>query len=258
MPELPEVETARRQLHEELVGQRVVKSDALDLKMLVGGNANEFSSRLEGRRIVGTDRHGKHLFLLLDHGALRIHLGMSGSLHLFRCGGKTSHQRMVLDLDHGRVIFDDPRRFGRFQVVKNVMTFVSEKGLGPDALSIGEEEFYRRICRRRKAIKAVLLDQKVVAGIGNLYADEVLFQERLAPTAVASQIPHDRLIGTWSRMRTVLDTAIKAGTDFDRFPADYLLRQRDGGEPCPRCGRELRSAKVGGRTTIYCTFCLLK
>ncbi|HUT26779.1 MAG TPA: DNA-formamidopyrimidine glycosylase family protein [Methanomassiliicoccales archaeon] len=258
MPELPEVETARRQLHEELVGQRIVRADALDLKMLVGGNAKEFSSRLEGRLIVGTDRHGKHLFLLLDHGALRIHLGMSGSLHPFRCGGETSHQRMVLDLDRGRVIFDDPRRFGRFQVVENVMTFVSQKGLGPDALSIGEGEFHRRICRRRRAIKAVLLDQKVVAGIGNLYADEVLFQERLAPMALASQIPQDRLMGAWSRMREVLGTAIEAGTEFERFPADYLLRQRNRGGPCPRCGQELRSAKVGGRTTIYCPFCLLK
>jgi len=256
MPELPEVETARRQLHEELVGQLIVKADALDLKMLVGGNTDEFSSRLEGRRIVGTDRHGKHLFLLLDHGTLRIHLGMNGSLHLFRCGEETRHQRLVLNLDHVRVIFDDPRRFGRFQVVENVMTFVSQKGLGPDALSIGEEEFLHRVGGRRKAIKAVLLDQKVVAGIGNLYADEVLFQERLAPVALASRIPKDRLIGTWSRMREVLGTAINAGTDFERFPDDYLLRQRDRGGPCPRCGHELRSAKVGGRTTIYCPFCL--
>ncbi len=235
---------------------RIIRTEVLDLKMLEGDDATDLDRHVRGTTVLGTYRHGKHLFLDLGEGMLHIHLGMSGSIHFLQDEGHSSHERLRLPMDRGVLLLDDPRRFGRFGWVQSITDLVTEKGLGPDALSIGEEEFIHRVGGRRKAIKAVLLDQKVVAGIGNLYADEVLFQERLAPVALASQIPKGRLIGTWSRMREVLGTAINAGTDFERFPDDYLLRQRDRGGPCPRCGHELRSAKVGGRTTIYCPFCL--
>jgi len=255
MPELPEVETARRSAHRRLVGRRIVRVEAMDGKMLEGTVSDEFASFLEGKRITGTDRHGKHLFLLLDEGALRIHLGMSGSLHFFSEMESTPHQRLVLELDRGRFVLDDPRRFGRFQLVPDVPTFVAEKGLGPDALSIGRDEFCARVGRSGRAIKAVLLDQTVVAGIGNLYADEVLFQEKLSPFVPAKTISVARLEMMRDRAVQVLQESIRLQTDFGLMPVGYLLRQREVGRACPRGDGVLRSSVVGGRTSIYCPVC---
>lgn len=255
MPELPEVETARRSAHRRLIGRRIVRVEAMDGKMLEGSTPEEFASFLEGRRITGTDRHGKHLFLLLNEGALRIHLGMSGSLNFFSGRESTLHQRLVFEMDRGRFVLDDPRRFGRFQLVPDVPTFVAERGLGPDALSIGRDDFRTRVGRGGRAIKSVLLDQTVVAGIGNLYADEVLFQERLSPLVPAKMIPANRLEMMRDRVVQVLQESIRLETDFELMPAGYLLRRREVGCACPRGDGVLESSLVGGRTSIYCPVC---
>lgn len=254
VPELPEVEAARRYLHERAIGRHIEEIVVLDLKMLEG-DRDELASKVLHRKVVGTGRHGKHLFLMLDRGALRIHLGMSGSVHLVDDDERTPHQRLRLQLDRGSIVLDDPRRFGRFQYVDGIPPFVKERGLGPDALSISEEQFISRAGGRKKAIKSVLLDQSILAGVGNLYADEVLFQERVVPSKSTASLGDDDLSGICRRIVEVLRTSIAVESDFSSLPTGYLLKDRRRDGRCPRCEQELRIMVVGGRTTVFCPSC---
>jgi formamidopyrimidine-DNA glycosylase len=254
VPELPEVESARRYLHERALNRRIEGIIVLDPKMLEG-DRDEFASKVLCRKVVGTGRHGKHLFLMLDRGALRIHLGMSGSVHLVEDDEITPHQRLRLRLDRCSIVLDDPRRFGRFQYVDGIPPFVRERGLGPDALSIDEDQFISRAAGRKKAIKSVLLDQSILAGVGNLYADEVLFQERVVPSNPTASLGDDDLSSICRRVGEVLRASIAVESDFSSLPTGYLLRERRRDGRCPRCGQELRTIMVGGRTTIFCPSC---
>ncbi|MDD1771391.1 MAG: hypothetical protein LUQ09_00560 [Methanomassiliicoccales archaeon] len=254
VPELPEVEAARRYLHERTLGRRIEGVIVLDPKMLEG-DRDEFVSKILRRKVIGTGRHGKHLFLLLDRGALRIHLGMSGSVHLIGDDESTSHQRLRLRLDRGSIVLNDPRRFGRFQYVDGILPFVKERGLGPDALSISEDDLVSGAGGRKKAIKSVLLDQSILAGVGNLYADEVLFQERISPWTSTASLDDDDLSGICRRIGEVLNASIAAEGDLSSLPKGYLLKDRRRDGRCPRCGQELRTMVVGGRTTIFCPSC---
>jgi formamidopyrimidine-DNA glycosylase len=256
MPELPEVETARRYVDSHAVRSRVVRAEVLDPRMLDPGNPTDLNGLLMDRHILGTDRHRKNLFLCFENGALHIHLGMNGSVHFDEdTDSHSAHERLRLHLDRGVLLLDDSRRFGRFGWFPSTAYFVAEKGLGPDALTISRKEFVDRVKIRKGAIKAVLLDQRVLAGLGNLYVDEVLFQGRIGPRTPASSVSSDDLESLWTIVGEVLNASIKSGTDFDRLPSGYLLRQRERDGTCPRCGHQLSTAVVGGRTTIFCQLC---
>ncbi|MCG7843965.1 MAG: hypothetical protein MIO90_00870 [Methanomassiliicoccales archaeon] len=255
MPELPEVEMAKRFVEGRALGRTLVRLEVLDRRMLGGGTEDDMHD-LEGQRLQTVERHGKNLFLNFGKGVLHVHLGMSGSV-LF-CKDRyhhSSHERLRLNLDRGVLLLDDPRRFGRFGWAPSMADFVAMKGLGPDALTITEREFVERLTRKKSAIKAVLLDQHVLAGLGNLYVDEVLFQMGICPRTPASVVPQEVLEGLWRAVGDVLDASLKAETDFQNLPRGYLLRQREKGGMCPRCGHALSSTMVGGRTTIFCPNC---
>lgn len=256
VPELPEVETARRQLRREITGARVVKALALDPKMCENIGPGELERGLTGKIVEGIERHGKNLFLDLGGSMLHIHLGMSGSLHVLSgWDRRMTHERLRLELDSGTMVFDDPRRFGRYGLTGSVEDFVAKKGLGPDALSVDGRVLLERLNARRGTIKPLLLDQRVVAGIGNLYADELLFQLRVHPRTPVAALSPSRIEAMGERGREVLRASIEAGTDFSLLPDGYLLRDRSGGAPCPRCSAPLTTLKVGGRTSVICPAC---
>ncbi len=255
MPELPEVETARRFVEHRAQGHTSLRAEVADLKMLEGGR-DDLTGLCCGNDLIGAARHGKNLFLDLGRGFVRIHLGMSGSLHFLDAGeGRTRHERFRMVMDHGSLVFDDPRRFGRFGYVRSVNEFVTARGLGPDVLGLTDMEIAQRLGARRGSIKPILLDQRVLAGVGNLYADEALFQSELHPRTFVRDIPPEarRLLGR--KVREVMIASIEQGTDFEGLPAGFLLRRRAAGEACPRCGDALRTDTVGGRTTIFCGSC---
>lgn len=255
MPELPEVEMARRFVEKHLTGKRVNSLEILDKKMLASGSEREMKEAFLGRTIGEAHRHGKHLLVRIGEDHLYIHLGMSGSLHLMKDGERAPHERFRLGLDGCALVLDDPRRFGRFGLYHRTEDLLAERGLGPDALTISEKAFVSRMTGRRGSIKPLLLDQGVIAGVGNLYADEALFQERLHPTAKADAIPAKDMARLGRRIRSVLEASISVGTDFDRLPEGYLLRDRREGASCPRCGTGLEVLRVGGRTAVLCPRC---
>lgn len=247
---------ARRFVQRNLLNSKVVQVEVLDPRMLQEIAPEILESKLQYKEVLGTGRHGKNLLLCFEDGALHIHLGMSGNISFSDdVDLHSAHERLRLSMDHGVVILDDPRRFGRFGWVRDMEQLISKKRLGPDALSVSEEEFVRKLEGRKGALKPTLLDQSVIAGLGNLYVDEVLFQELLHPATNTNKLCRNDMADLGKRIRKVLEASISVRTDFADLPCGYLLRDRREGAPCPRCGKGLESMRIGGRTTIVCPSC---
>lgn len=255
MPELPEVEMARRFVEERLIGRRVASLDVKDGKMLANASERSMKNVFIGNTVDDAYRHGKNLLVKIGDHHLHIHLGMSGSLHLVNDRENTSHERFRLGLDEGALVLDDPRRFGRFGIYHRIEDLIMEKELGPDALTVPEKVFVSRLEDRRGSIKPLLLDQSIIAGVGNLYADEALFQERLHPATRADSLSITEMARLGKRIRKVLDASISVRTELSRLPEGFLLRDRREGAPCPRCATALMAIRIGGRTTILCPAC---
>ena len=269
MPELPEVETTRRGLEPYLAGTRI---DALEVRepRLRWPVAPDMAERVAGRRVVAVGRRGKYLVLELDGGALLVHLGMSGSLRLVESGEAPGpHAHWDLRLASGRWLrYTDPRRFGSLhwwsgEPAEHPLL----RGLGPEPLGEGfhGEYLYRAARGRRAPVKSLLMDARVVAGIGNIYANEALFLAGIAPGRPAGRISLVRYRRLAGAVRQVLAEAVAAGgttlrdfTSGDGRPGYFRQRLRvygRRGAACPACGELVRERRQGQRSTFYCARC---
>jgi formamidopyrimidine-DNA glycosylase len=294
MPELPEVETVRRGLEPAMEGQRFVKVDVHrgDLRWPL---PKDFAARLQGRTVTGLGRRAKYLLADLSSGeVLVMHLGMSGSFHVFPEKGVQSdrelgryyherakhvvHDHVVFHMSSGAsVTFNDPRRFGSMKLVARDRLDAEPllKGLGPEPL--GNEfdaAMLARACHgKRTSLKAALLDQRVVAGLGNIYVCEALFRARLSPRRMASSIaarngaPNERAERLVDAIKAVLQAAIKDGgsslrdhrlTDgaLGMFQHNFRVYDREG-QPCRTkgCSGTVKRIVQNGRSTFYCPTC---
>ena len=266
MPELPEVETIKAQLEPRLVGRTLELVSILDPRLTRPLDPREVAAELEGTRVVGVERRGKYLVLRLNTGsALLVHLRMTGSFGF----EPTSHERAVLELEGGeRLVYRDVRRFGTWLVVDAVELepYLTGKN-GPEPLSSRFTSAWlaQQLSRRRAALKAVLLDQRVVAGLGNIYADEALWRARLSPLRPANTLEPDE----GPRLVRAIRTALRKGIERQgaslrdyakpdgatgEMQEEFKVYGREG-EPCPRCGTPIAKARVGGRGTWYCPHC---
>jgi len=245
MPELPEVERARQTL-ESALNRRIVAVDDRDSYVCRPHAPGELASALTGHTLATVHRRGKFMWLETDDGpALGLHLGMAGRI-LVDPEDTSRWDRFTLEFaDGGRLVLRDKRRLGR-AVLNPDFSHV-----GPDAAEVGRDEFRRRIGAGRTPIKARLLDQHAISGIGNLLADQILWQARISPlrsTADLSTADLDRLR---REVRAAVRSAIrKGGAHTGTF---IEARQRDG--VCPRDGHRLERGRVGGRTTYWCPVC---
>ena len=258
MPELPEIETFKRYLDGTSLHQRIIGLEVRDAYVLKHVSGRELTRRLKGRRFENSRRHGKHLFVRTsDKLWLRLHFGMTGSLEYLKHDEVAPKAARVIFrfADNCRLAFDDQRKFGEIELIEDVDEFLQTRGLGPDALGIGLSQFKAIVGKHRGAVKAILLNQQLIAGIGNLYADEILFHARMHPATLASRLSDKDLTRLFRATRCVLDKAIALKTDFNRLPKSWLLTHRGKHGRCPRCGRALKSAIIGGRTAWFCTHC---
>jgi formamidopyrimidine-DNA glycosylase len=281
MPELPEVETTARGLRARLVGVRVAGVGGVDWpRMLPNTTADELDRALAGRAVRAVDRRGKYLLLHLDEAlTLAIHRKMSGNLLLVpRAEPPALHTHLVLRLEDPVPGSDqapldlrlvDARKFGRVYLLRSpaeLEAFLAER-LGPEPLGdqLTVPRLERALARRQVPIKAALLDQSVVAGVGNLYADEALWEARIHPLQPANTLGRPRLARLIAAVRRVLERAIeRRGTSFsDYVDADgaegenqgYLNVYGRAGQPCPRCGRPVARLRLGQRSSHYCPHC---
>jgi formamidopyrimidine-DNA glycosylase len=268
MPELPEVETVLRGLAPELIGRRVMAVTVADPR-LRGGVAAGFADRLAGRRIDAFGRRGKYLLATLDDGRLwLVHLGMTGRLTLGpRERPPLRHDHVVVALDDGRtLVYNDARRFGRMAVIE-AAALAAETGEGIDPLgrAFTAEALFRLTRHRRTPIKALLMDQRRVAGLGNIYANEILFAAGIRPSRRAARLRRAECARLVAAARTVLADAIRRGgssiSDYRDglgrpgwFQLDHRVYDR-AGEPCRRCGTPIRVRPICGRSSFYCPRC---
>jgi formamidopyrimidine-DNA glycosylase len=238
--------------------QRIARVEVLSVDLLEGVSRGEFVRRLKGRRFESTRRHGKHLFVHANgSGWLRLHFGMTGFLRYYKGEEKKpSHARVlfIFAKDH-RLAFSDQRKFGEVGLIKDVDEFLKKRALGPDALDADLAEFKDILRKHRSAVKSVLLNQQLIAGIGNIYADEILFRARMHPATEAARLGENDLKRLFHAMQHILEKAIEYRADSDRMPKTWLFPHRGKGGKCPRCGRELRSSKIAGRTAWFCARC---
>jgi len=266
VPELPEVETIRAQLAPRLEGRTLTRVEILDPRLTRPYDLFEVAEELEGDTVVAVERRGKYLLLRLESGlGLLVHLRMTGSFG-FR---PMSHERAVLELDDGsRLVYRDVRRFGTWLVLENaeLAPYLAAKN-GPEPLGsrFSTRWLAAQLARRGAPLKAVLLDQRVVAGLGNIYADEALWRARIHPRRVAGELGLDEV----ARLHRAVRAALRRGVELQGSTLrDYATpdgssggMQREFhvygrlGEPCDRCGRPIERIVVAGRGTWFCPHC---
>ncbi len=263
MPELPDVEAVVRRLRRQAKGRRIRGVRILSPSTVRSPGPRQFARRLRGRRIHAVGRRGKYLLFDLDGRLMMIaHLRMTGDFVVARHREPLPpHTRVVFTLDGRELRFIDQRRFGHFDLVDltppgALGEWVRRRRLGAEPLDPAfTPARFREIFRgHRGTLKPLLLRQDLIAGIGNLYADEILFQARLSPRRPAASLRPAQVTRLYRAIRTVLRRAIDSLSRYGR-PAGRLLAARTRGGACPRCGRPLRTATVGGRTSYYCGAC---
>lgn len=268
MPELPEVETVRLTLLPKLIGAQVTGATARRTDV-VTGRADEIGL-LAGGQIADLRRHGKQFAVVTTDGrCVCVHLGMSGSLRWRLVGEEvTKHEHVTWRLSSGgELVFRDPRRFGGLWTFDSVESLLTTRWntLGPDALTVTPRQLHAELKRTSRAIKAVLLDQTVVAGLGNIYVDEVLFRSLVHPATPANRLDAASVSLIVKHARAVLKRAIRAGgstlRDFvdghgaeGRFQNSHQVYGR-ATLPCVTCRTALTAVQVAGRTTVYCPSC---
>ena len=268
MPELPEVETYRRYFNQTALGQTVVRFTAQDPRRQLTTDYDTLQQALRGVTFTDTHRIGKHFLITLSSGnILTLHFGMTGDLAYYRDEEDTPRfARIVFYLDNGfRLGFIDSRKFGRVGLADSIAAYRQAKELGPDALDISLVQLQTSLQNRKAPIKPLLLDQKILAGIGNWIADEVLYQAEIYPAKPAHLLTPAEVKRLHDAIQLVLNTAIEQEASYRTFPKSFLIHARGWDDVvlttaaerqvCPRHQTPLTIAKVGGRTTYFCPIC---
>jgi len=264
MPELPDVEVFKRVLARRALRKTIGRVVVNDKRILGKLAAQTFIDRLHGAKLVAARRYGKHLFASLDRGGwLSLHFGMTGALHFLpKPDQEPPFTRVRLDFaGDGSLAYTNKRMIGRVGVIENVDDFIADEKLGPDALDprLDLAAFKAAVLDGKRDVKAVLMDQEVLAGIGNIYSDEILFQARINPAARIDSLTSNQVKRLFVTMREVLGTAIACGAGSElfteRLPKGALLPERKKAGYCPRCRSPLKIFKVGGRTAYCCPRC---
>src|SRR5208283_1375359 len=275
MPELPEVETVARGLQREISGTKIVsvalgKTDFID-------NPEAVERELPGRTVLRVERYGKFLLLRLsaneeakqgdEQAALLVHLGMTGALMPKKVSEpQAKHTHVVMMLGDGRELrYVDPRRFGRIAYLAGDVLARELQRFGADPLETGLEEFARRIHGRKARIKAVLLDQSVLRGVGNIYADESLWKAKIHPAQLGAGLKREQVEQLYAALQRILKKAIllrgSSISDFldaEGVPGEYQQHHRAygrEGKPCFRCETAVRRVIVAGRSSYFCPSC---
>jgi formamidopyrimidine-DNA glycosylase len=269
MPELPEVETVVRDIRPQIVGRRIARVE-LGRRQPLKTPPRKIVELLEGAAIESVERWGKNIVIRATRSESPvwwlIHLGMSGRLVVEPASQeRRPHTHGVFALDSGdtELRYTDPRMFGRIEVSRDIPARL--KKLGPEPLEILAADFVANLRRRRTRLKALLLDQSFVRGVGNIYADESLFRAQLDPRAIGSRVSAPRAADLHCALQAILRDAIESKGSSVRtylygqgesgsYQYEHLVYGR-GGEPCIRCKTKLKTAIVAGRTTVWCSQC---
>lgn len=258
MPELPDVEIYKRYLESTSLHQEIQRTVVRDERLLKGTSPETLQKRAKGKSLNATRRHGKYLFVSLDPSSAWVvfHFGMTGDLKYTQGHSDEDYARVIFEFTNGhRLLFRDSRRLGAVIPVDDPESFIAQKKLGPDALAIEKADFDQMLSKSRGALKPLFMDQSAIAGIGNLYTDEILFQSHLHPGIRADKLEAEERTRLYENMKSVLRTAIEKNADPKQFPESYLIPRRRTKLSCPRCGTKIERLPFEGRSAYFCPQC---
>jgi len=272
MPELPEVETIVRGLNESILNKSF-NHIKIHTPVIFAPSSEIVYNKLLKSTITELFRQGKYIFIKTKRNEescwLMIHLRMTGQLMLTNADSvidKHTHIELFFPDYNQKLIYRDIRKFGRWQILENTpQEYLAIHKVAPDALTIDFAPFYTKISKRKGHIKALLLDQSLVAGIGNIYADEILFRSQIQPAAEGQNLSQKQYKIIYQNMQSVLAEAVlKGGTSFSdyvnsfgqkgQFQLELMVYQRDK-QPCRKCGNLISKTKIAGRGTHFCPVC---
>ncbi len=256
MPELPDVERYRKTAKK----CKISDIDRIVVKgtRFVKSSENELNNKFKGKNFKKIIRHGKYLFLQADKSiSLVLHFGMTGDLHFLKKDEEEpKYSRCSINFKNNYVLHILSRRkLGSVELTKDAGSFIKENDLGPDALKISRKDFISLLKTKKSMIKTALTNQSDIAGIGNVYADEILYQAKIHPQKSTGQLSEKETDAVYNELHKVLKTAIEANADVSKLPETFLLPSRSKGRHCPGCKGKLESTKIAGRTTFYCPSC---
>ena len=269
MPELPEVETVVQSIRHKLVGNEFEDIEIRWPKLLFNFSKSDFLNTLINRKIQGVERRAKFIIIRFDNDILAIHLRMTGKLYFESKLSQKKHISALIRMNNGGyLIFEDTRKFGRFYFYDS-QDYLNQK-LGVEPLSDEFNESWLKNILRNKSrmIKALLLDQKIIAGLGNIYVDECLWKSKIHPKTISNKIPIKTILILCNEIKRTLQSSINAkGTTIVDFT---FLNGQSGkysnqlnifgkqGRPCPRCSSIIKKKKIAGRGTHFCPRCQIK
>lgn len=267
MPELPEVEVVRQQLKQIVLNKKINKIDIF-WPAIINSDINEFKTILLNNKIIDIERYGKYLvFILNDNHVLISHLRMEGKYHLRNNTDKINkHEHVIFYFENDNLRYHDTRKFGRMEIrtKDNYLKVPPLSNLGNEPKNMESNELYEKIKNKRVSIKVALLDQSIIAGLGNIYVDETLFMSKIHPERKCNEITKEEANTITNNAVKVLDKALKlGGTTIRSFSAtdihgrfqNHLLVHTKENEKCPVCQTLIKKIKVGGRGTYFCEQC---
>ncbi len=260
MPELPEVEVFGQYIQATSLHKKIVKVTVQDERILENISADNLAEKLKNKSLQSLKRYGKYLFVRIsgdDEIYLMLHFGMSGNVKYFRdIEQQPSHMRIRLEFENGYYLgIISQRLLGKVGIVDDLQKFLEDKELGGDALNIDFDTFKELLSHKRGNIKSALMDQHLMAGVGNIYSDEILFQSKIHPACDVSSLNLSQKKTIFQQMKQVLQIAIQCSAEPDNFPDEWLLRNRNVDAKCPRCGDNIMRTKISGRSAYFCPTC---
>ncbi len=257
MPELPDVEVYKRYIDSTSLHQKIDEVKA-DRSVLTGLSEKQFRAALSGKSFLSTHRHGKYLFIELDNtNWVVFHFGMTGFVRYYKDKSKTpGHVHCEIEFNNDYTLaYDSQRKLGQVGLIKSLDHFIRHRELGVDARSdeLDENKFADLLKERRGAVKSFLMNQNVIAGIGNIYSDEILYQSGIHPKRDVKKLTGQEIAELFEKMNAVLDIAIDVQADPDRMPSTFLIPRRKEGEQCTICEGTIQKIKVNNRGTYFCS-----
>lgn len=256
MPELPEITLFRNYVQENSLNKTIQKLDFPDASLLQSSQA-AFKKALVGEKFKTAERLGKYLALNTGgNSSLIFHFGMTGKVEYYANQDPPKYSKMIIHFeDDYHLAFTCRRKLGKIFLAEDLQKFQEENEIGKDALELPEKEFSELLEGKTGSIKGVLMDQHVMAGIGNVYSDEMLYQTNIHPKSKTNNLSASEKKQLYKKLKSVLEMAIKKEGVRKDFPKSWLIQHREDGKDCPKCDGKVKKIKVSGRSTYFCPSC---
>lgn len=256
MPELPEIALYKKYVDATSLHQKITNIEFTEKKLLQNPE-KDFRKAMEGKEFSESRQLGKYLFLRIKNSSwLVLHFGMTGKLEYYSNQEAPKYSHMIISFDNGyHLAFVCRRKLGKIDLAEGIEEFRDKKSLGKDALEMSKEEVEEFLRGKKGSVKGALTDQKAIAGIGNVYADEILYQCEIHPKTKVEKLNEEEIGAISRKIQTVLNTVINNEGRRSELPKNYLTPHRKEGADCPNCEGKIEKINVSGRSTYFCPEC---